>query len=90
MNGRVDVILNNHKTQYIIFNQLQEKVKVGVVSKFLSLPIKTRWWYYSYNGHGKQNYILGLEPTPPKTLDIDQTINKDVIQKDETTTDYMI
>ena len=86
LNGRVDVILNNQEnTIYHIQPTTRKGKKVGVVSDFLSLPIKKQGGSIIPEKVWKSKLYTWIRNNAPKTLDIDQTINKD-----ETTVDYMI
>ena len=86
LNGRVDVILNNQEnTIYHIQPTTRKGKKVGVVSDFLSLPIKKQGGGVVPEKVWKSQLYTWIRNNAPKTLDIDQTINKD-----ETTVDYMI
>ena len=68
MNGRVDVILNNQEnTIYHIQPTTRKGKKVGVVSKFLSLPIKKQGGGIIPENDGKQNYMQWIRTNAPKT-----------------------
>ena len=78
LNGRVDVILNNQEnTIYHIQPTTRKGKKVGVVSDFLSLPIKKQGGSIVPEKVWKSQLYAWIRNNAPKTLDIDQTINKD-------------
>ena len=78
LNGRVDVILNNQEnTIYHIQPTTRKGKKVGVVSDFLSLPIKKQGGSIVPEKIWKSKLYTWIRNNAPKTLDIDQTINKD-------------
>ena len=78
LNGRVDVILNNQEnTIYHIQPTTRKGKKVGVVSDFLSLPIKKQGGSVVPEKAWKTKLYTWIRNNAPKTLDIDQTINKD-------------
>ena len=78
LNGRVDVILNNQEnTIYHIQPTTRKGKKVGVVSNFLSLPIKKQGGSIVPEKAWKTKLYTWIRNNAPKTLDIDQTINKD-------------
>ena len=78
LNGRVDVILNNQEnTIYHIQPTTRKGKKVGVVSNFLSLPIKKQGGGIIPEKIWKSKLYAWIRNNAPKTLDIDQTINKD-------------
>ena len=79
LNGRVDVILNNQKKHNISYstNYNRKGKKVGVVSDFLSLPIKKQGGSIIPEKVWKSKLYTWIRNNAPKTLDIDQTINKD-------------
>ena len=78
LNGRVDVILNNQEnTIYHIQPTTRKGKKVGVVSDFLSLPIKKQGGGIVPEKVWKSQLYTWIRNNAPKTLDVDQTINKD-------------
>ena len=78
LNGRVDVILNNQEnTIYHIQPTTRKGKKVGVVSNFLSLPIKKQGGGIIPEKIWKSKLYTWIRNNAPKTLDVDQTINKD-------------
>ena len=91
LNGRVDVILNNQEnTIYHIQPSVRKGKKVGVVSDYLSLPIKKQGGGIIPEKAWKTKLYTWIRDNAPQTLDLDQELNKAIVQKDETTTDYMI
>ena len=78
LNGRIDVILNNSEnTIYHIQPTTRKGKKVGVVSDFVTLPIKKQGGGIIPEKVWKTQLYSWIRKNAPATLDIDQTINKD-------------
>jgi hypothetical protein len=78
LNGRIDVILNNtENTIYHIQPTIRKGKKVGVVSDFLSLPVKKQGGGIVPEKIWKSQLYSWIRKNAPATLDLDQTINKD-------------
>jgi hypothetical protein len=91
LNGRIDVILNNQEnTIYHIQPSVRKGEKVGIVSDFKSLSVKKQGSGITPEKVWKEELYRWIRKNAPKTLDLDQELNKAIIKKDETTTDYMI
>jgi len=91
LNGRIDVILNNQEnTIYHIQPSVRKGEKVGIVSNFKSLSVKKQGGGITPEKVWKKELYGWIRKNAPQTLDLDQELNKAIIKKDETTTDYMI
>jgi len=91
LNGRIDVILNNpENTIYHLQPSVRKGEKVGVVSDFKSLSVKKQGGGITPEKVWKEELYTWIRKNAPKTLDLDQKLNKAVIKKNETTPDYMI
>jgi len=76
LNGRIDVILNNSiNTIYWIQPTTRKGKKVGVVSGFLSLPIKKQGGGIVPEKDWKEKLYNWIKKNGPKTVDLDKSLD---------------
>jgi hypothetical protein len=85
LNGRIDVILNNSEnTIYHIQPTTRDGEKVGVVSGFLSLPIKKQGGGIASEKDWKLQLFKWIGKNAPNTLDLSQNVTESVNEANDT------